>query len=85
LQEDSEESHFVIATKDIFKALSTMHREINRHTPDLKTVEKEAEQFEESSQEFVCEGALSPFAYRIKIYDHALMRHVCRQTKNSCP
>jgi hypothetical protein len=71
----------VIAIKDIFKALSTMHREITRHTPDLKAMEKAAKQFEDSSQELVCEGVLASFAYRMKFYDHALMRHVCRQTK----
>jgi hypothetical protein len=71
----------VIAIKDIFKALSTMHRDITRHTPDLKAMEKAAKQFEESSQEFVCEAVLAPFTYRIKFYDHALMRHVGRQTK----
>jgi hypothetical protein len=42
MQEDSKVGHFVIAIKDIFKALSTMHREINRHTPDLKAMEKAA-------------------------------------------
>jgi hypothetical protein len=62
-----------------------MHREINRHTPDLKAMEKVAKQFEESSREFVCEGVLAPFAYRINFYDNALMRHVCRQTKKLLP
>jgi hypothetical protein len=85
LQEDGKVSHFVIAIKDIFKALSTMHRDITRHTPDLKAMEKVAKQFEESSQEFVCEGVLASFAYRKEFYDHALMRHVCRQTKKLLP
>jgi hypothetical protein len=59
LQEDNKVSHFLIAIKDIFKALSTMHRDITRHAPDLKAMEKAAKQFEESSHEFVCDGVLA--------------------------
>jgi hypothetical protein len=51
LQEDSFVIHFVIAIEGIFEALSTMHKEINRHTPDLKAMEKAAKPCEESSQD----------------------------------
>jgi hypothetical protein len=71
----SKVSHFIIAVKEIIKALSTIHGEINRPTPDLEAMERAAKQFKEISHKFACEGVLAPHAYRTKFYDHALSLH----------
>jgi hypothetical protein len=81
LHDDGEVGHIVTDLRHIFGALSVMHCELNKPNPDLQIMEQARAKFEACSKTFVCEGVLAPFAYKIKFYDHALMRHACMQTE----
>jgi hypothetical protein len=81
LHDDGEVGHIVTDLKHIFRALSIMHGELNKPNPDLQVMEQAHAKFEACSKSLVCEGVLAPFAYTIKFYDHASMRHACMQTE----
>jgi hypothetical protein len=74
LHDDGEVGHIVTDLRHIFRELSVMHCELNKPNPELQVVEQARAKFEACSRIFVCMGVLAPFAYKIKFYDHALMR-----------
>jgi hypothetical protein len=79
--DDGEVGHIVTNLRHIFRAPSVMHCELNKPNPYLQVMEQARAKFEACSKTLVCERVLAPFAYKIKFYDHALMRHACMQTE----
>jgi hypothetical protein len=67
--------------KTVFEALAVVHRQVSIPDPDVNVLKVAVAAFARSIPTFTGEHTLAPLQYRMKFYDHAVLKHVVPMTE----